>query len=228
MSFTKCKGNCGKLTCRNDGYCLTCFREREAKNKVEEFKMERVEKVYVTDFYNSAVKPDPENEVNGKKVYYCFQGKQFVHEASAGYIFAGDDDGIHHWARLKELKDGDIIFHGTVQGVLAISVVQGKCFNAQRPKEHLLANDRPFQVGLMVETKYDLLRRAICTVEYIDEIIRLQGNSKGKGYPFNKNGKGNEGYLFNLHKDLAKLFMQEIIKRNPSMAERDYVKAILG
>lgn len=227
MSFAKCKGNCGKLTCRNDGYCLTCFREIAAKNKVEEVKTERVEKVYATDFYNLAVKPDPENEIKGRKIYYCFQGKQFEHEFSGGYIFAGDN-GIHHWARLKELKTGDIIFHGTAQGVLAISVVKGDCFKAKRPKEHLLANDLPFQVGLMVKTEYDLLSRAICTIEYIDEIISLQGNIRGKGYPFNKKGKGNQGYLFNLHKSLAKFFMQEIIKRNPTMVEKDYVKALLG
>ena len=58
-------------------------------------------------------------------------------------------------------------------------------------------------------------------------IIRLQGDHEGKGYPFNKNGKGNEGYLFNLNKSLAKFFMEEIIKCNSFMKEKDYVREIL-
>jgi hypothetical protein len=79
----------------------------------------------------------------------------------------------------------------------------------------------------MVKTKYQLLNWSIITTEYTKEIIRLQGDHEGKGYPFNKNGKGNEGYLFNLNKSLAKFFMEEIIKCNPFMKEKDYVKDLL-
>ena len=79
----------------------------------------------------------------------------------------------------------------------------------------------------MVKTEYYLIGEPICTAQFIDEIIRLQGDTKGKGYPFNKNGTGNQGYLFNLKKNLAKFFLQEMIKRDPSMAEKSYVKAML-
>ena len=159
--------------------------------------------------------------------FFCFQGKQFFHEYKGGYIFAGLNPSISHWMRLRDVKSGDIIFHGDMQGVLAISVIEGKCFIAKRPKEHYLANDKKDTEGLMVKTKYQLLKSPIITFEDTKDIIRLQGDHEGKGYPFNKNGKGNEGYLFNLNKPLAKFFMEEIVKCNPFMKEKDYVKDLL-
>lgn len=162
-----------------------------------------------------------------RNIFFCFQGKQFVHEVQGGYIFAGLDPSISHWARLKHVKEGDIIFHGGMQGILAISIVQGDCFIAKRPEEHYLANDKKDAEGLMVKTKYRLLKNPLIILEYRQEIIKLQGDHHGKGYPFNKNGKGNQGYLFNLNKNLAKFFVEEIVKINPSIITEDYVKELL-
>ena len=225
MIFLKCAGGCGKYTWRNEKYCLTCLRKEEAKNK-EDLKIEEPPKKYVDDYYKETINANPENNVKGRKIYYCFQGKQFVNEASRGYIFALDKP-FHHWARLKELKKGDIIFHGTEQGIVAISIVEERYTYGKRPKEHYLANDFKDATGLMVKTQYDFIDKPILTIEYIQEINQFQGNHRGKGYPFNKNGTGNQGYLFNLNGKLAQFFMAEIIKRNPSMADREYAKVLL-
>ena len=114
-----------------------------------------------------------------------------------------------------------------MQGVLAVSIAEDRCFLEKRPKEHYLANDKKDAEGLMVKTKYQLLKTPIITCYYKKEIINLQGNHEGKGYPFDKNGEGNQGYLFNLNKSLAKFFMEEIIKCNSFMKEKDYVREIL-
>ena len=161
-----------------------------------------------------------------RNTFYCFQGKQWKNEYLGEYIFALSD-GVSHHERLREVKEGDIIFHGNVQGVLAVSVAKGKWFLSKRPKAHYLANDKKDIEGLMVKTKYKVLKHGIITLEYIQEIINLQGDYIGKGYPFNKNGKGNEGYLFNLCKPLAKFFMKEIVKLNPEIKEEEYVKDLL-
>ena len=191
------------------------------------------EKVFVKaeEEYQMEILSVDNSNVQAEKIYrntfFCFQGKQFFHEYKGGYIFAGLNPSISHWNRLRTVKEGDIIFHGDMQGVLAISVAEGRCFVAKRPQEHYLANDKKDAEGLMVKTKYQLLKSPIITFEYTKEIIRLQGDHEGKGYPFNKNGKGNEGYLFNLNKSLAKFFMEEIIKCNSFMKEKDYVREIL-
>ncbi len=160
-------------------------------------------------------------------IYFCFQGKQFSNELVGGYIFAGLDPTISHWRRLKELKEGDIIFHGTMQGILAMSVVKGGYSIEKRPQAHYLANERKDYEGIAVKCKYSLLKNPIITQDYTKEIIELQGDHKGKGFPFNKNGKGNQGYLFNMNLDLAKFFMQEILRVNPHLKEEVFVQDLL-
>ena len=135
-------------------------------------------------------------------VYFCFQGKQFEHESSGGYIFAGLDPTIHHWARLKELKRGDVILHCAtrygIRGVWAISVVEEEWSEKARPLAHYLANERKDAEGLYVQCKYTHLNRPLVVSYYKKEIIELQGDHKGKGYPFNKNGQGNQGHLYKI------------------------------
>ena len=114
-----------------------------------------------------------------------------------------------------------------MQGILAISVAKGRCFVEKRPTAHYLANDKPDMEGLMVNLKYELLKNPIITSWYKDDIICLQGDATGKGYPFNKNGTGNQGYLYNLNKDLAKFFMEKIIKGNPHLATSIFAQELL-
>ena len=161
-----------------------------------------------------------------RNTFFCFQGKQWENEISSGYIFALSD-GFPHHERLRSLKKGDIIFHGSMQGIIAISIVEEEFVLEKRPDEHCLANDNKDAKGLMVKTKYQLINHPIATFRYKKEIINLQGNHEGKGYPFDKNGEGNQGYLFNLNTSLAKFFMEEIVKRNSFLEQKDYVKNLL-
>lgn len=161
-----------------------------------------------------------------RNIFFCFQGKQFEHESIGGYIFALSNTNISHWNRLRCVKEGDIIFHCVDRSILAIGVSTGKYSIEKRPQEHYLATDAKGKDGYKVPVKYYSLRYPVSTC-YEQEIIRLQGNCEGKGYPFNKNGKGNYGYLFNLNKSLAKFFMERIIRQNPFLIEKDFVQDFL-
>ena len=162
-----------------------------------------------------------------RNTFFCFQGNQYQAECYGGYIFALSGKGVASWERLLEVKEGDIIFHCEEQKIKAVSIADSKPFITDRPKCHYLANNYPDNTGRMVETKYQLLNHLISTACYKKEIIAFQGNPNGKGYPFNVNGTGNQGYSFNLNKPLARFFMEEIIKRNPFMKDKDYVKDLL-
>ena len=37
--------------------------------------------------------------------------------------------------------------------------------------------------------------------------------------PFNKNGMGNQGYLFYIRKKLAQIFAEDILKNNPKIIQ---------
>ena len=161
-----------------------------------------------------------------RNIFFCFQGKQFEHESIGGYIFALSNTTISHWNRLCCVKEGDIIFHCVDRSILAVSVSTGKYAIEQRPQQHYLATDAKGKEGYKVPVKYYLLKYPVSTC-YEQEIIRLQGNCEGKGYPFNKNGKGNYGYLFNLNKPLAKFFMERIVQRNSFLIEKNFVQDFL-
>ena len=162
-----------------------------------------------------------------RNTFFCFQGLQFYHELAGGYIFALPNKGVPSWDRLSEVKEGDIIFHSEQQKIKAVSVVERGAYLGKRPREHYLANDEKDAAGLFVDTNYFALKKPISFSQFKNEIVRLQGDTVGKGYPFNKNGGGNQGYLFNLNKPLAKFFMEEILKYNPFMASKDYVEDLL-
>lgn len=169
--------------------------------------------------------------VQAEKIYrntfFCFQGDQYQYESRDGYIFALPNKGVPSWERLKNVKEGDVIFHCDDKKIKAIGIAKGTACICERPKVHYKANPYLDKTGLRIEISYDILNDYIITSNYRKEIVVLQGDPTDKGYPFNKNGSGNQGYLFNLNKSLAKFFMEEIIKCNPFMKEKDYVKDLL-
>ena len=162
-----------------------------------------------------------------KSIFFCFQGKQRYNESNGGYIFASADPSIPSHALFRRVKEGDIIFHAAGGEIFAMSIAKGACIETKRPISDVLPGEDPNGVGIMVKAEYTNLKFPIYHGNYKKEIIKLQGYAEGKHYPFNKKGTGNQGYLFNLNKDLAKFFMEEIIKVNPHLATSIFAQELL-
>ena len=45
--------------------------------------------------------------------------------------------------------------------------------------------------------------------------------------PFDKDGNGNMGYLYDFNRSLAAYFVQKIAKKNPEVVDLDFLKFIL-
>jgi hypothetical protein len=162
-----------------------------------------------------------------RNTFFCFQGLQFDNEAAAGYMFALDNTSNSHWNRLKNAKVGDVVFHCCDQQIRAISEIQREAYIGKRPLWHFCANGKPDKKGLRVDTKYVRLEVPIIISQFKNEIKKLQGDSKDKGFPFDKNGEGNQGYFYNLKKELADLFFNEIIVRNPKLSKSQEVQVLM-
>lgn len=163
-----------------------------------------------------------------KTIFFVFQGNTFEKEYQGGYIWApiSDKNGHqpHHWKRLLDVRKGDIILHGCNGYIEAISVAQDACYECKQPIE-LTTEGLWENEGRRVDCVYTRISKPIKTSTFLDDIIRL---GTVKYSPFNKDGKGNMGYLFEINRELAKKFIKASIHKNPYLESVDYIAEILS
>jgi hypothetical protein len=171
----------------------------------------------------------PKERVPGKGMtFYVFQGDTFKRESSGGYLWAPLSNragrSCHHWDRLLDVRAGDIILHGCDAHLYAISVAQGECYEANQPIE-LQREDMWEQEGRRVDCEYEIIERPIKTSDYTEEILR---HCAVKYAPFDKDGNGNTGYLYEIDRDLARVFVRASAEKNPELLEIDYISDFLA
>lgn len=153
-----------------------------------------------------------------RSLYYVFQGKSYEHERCYEYMWAPANSEIHHWERMKYLKPGDIVFHGAFGAIMAISEV------VKAPYYDIFPFNPQEGIGHKVDTCYYPLSKPIITKLYKDEIKKYSGFHT----PFNKNGTGNQGYLFDLNIHLAKYFLDIIIRSNPDIKNLQFLDELIN
>ena len=160
--------------------------------------------------------------------YLVYQGKTFAEEIFRRVIWAPISPArhsIHHWDRLKDLKIGDRIFHCVNGEIVAISIVKSEAHLAQAPTMESFPLPPPAgpPFGYSVICKYTRYYKPLELTYYRDKTKEL---GQYKYSPFDKNGLGNQGYLFPLCNELAELFEKEIKKMN--YKKSDCLKIIDG
>lgn len=154
--------------------------------------------------------------------FFVFQNKTFEEEKNGGYLWA--PKGIcSHWRNMKNIKKGDIVFHSYHKEIMAISITITDCYEAIKPTE-LQAEKLWDSDGWKADCQYYIIPNPIVTSDYIDTILRLQPN---KYAPFNRIGRGNTGYLFNLNKETAIFLLKKIFLHNKTMEGIDALNNIL-
>ena len=161
-------------------------------------------------------------------VFFVFQGNTFDKENRGGYIWAPITNKagstIHHWDRLLEVRKGDIIIHGCDGYIAAISTARGECYECAQPDE-LRVEDLWDKDGRRVDCEYITIKSPIKTSNYKEDIINL---SATKYSPFNKDGDGNMGYLFEINPDLARIFIRETARLNDYLLNYEFVNDFLN
>ena len=153
-------------------------------------------------------------DVSGRNIFVVFQGTAFDAESKGGYIWAPltnkEGKKFHYWDRLAEVKAGDIILHGSNGCIQAVSTARGECY------EHEMQGDN----GRRIDCDYAVIENPVKTSEFVEEILNI---CTMKHAPFNKRGCANSGYLYEMPRELAKLFL-----KNAGLQEVDYVAALLA
>lgn len=170
-----------------------------------------------------------QERIPGKRMtFFVFHGSTYDRESRGGYIWApvANRAGLsfHHWDRLLDIRPGDIIFHGCDGYIQAISTARGECYDCRQPEE-LRSEDMWEPEGRRVDCEYILIKNPIKTTLVRDDILRL---CNVKYAPFDRDGNGNMGYLYELNRELARIFLKETAKRNPLIRDIDFVRELLS
>lgn len=207
--------------------------EAEEKRIAEEKDKQKIAELE-KDIQNSIIKKEKRIDIVKKKrsddirmIFFVFQGDSFSKEYNGGYIWAPCYNNAghkeHHWDRLLDVRAGDVILHSSGGFINAISVARGACYNCEQPKE--LRTEKLWERnGRKIDCDYKMFKRALDLADYKKEII---DKSAAKYSPFNRNGTGNQGYLYDLNRELSQLFISEIIKKNPEFLNYDFIKEII-
>ncbi|WP_432629215.1 hypothetical protein [Brotaphodocola sp.] len=160
--------------------------------------------------------------------YLVFQGDTYNEEKTGQFIwapkFTKDGRTMHHWDRLLDVREGDIIFHCSDGYIQAISRVKAACEDSARPDNSTADWTNWEKDGRRVNCDYHVLKYPLKYGTHKEKILEY---CKEKYAPFNKDGNGNMGYLYDLNQGLASYFIQEIIKKNPEIIDLEYLKFIL-
>lgn len=140
-------------------------------------------------------------KTNEPYYFMVYQSKNYNNEFSGGYIKAPTNTHNHHWERLLDLKIGDVIYHAVNGYIVAVSTVLTPAYVIKTPYED-------YKECYRVDCKYKPLKKQLNLENYKQQIMIYGQNTYS---PFNKNGTGNQGYLFVLSHELAKIFKDDFV-----------------
>ena len=171
----------------------------------------------------------PERVKGVPHTFFVFQTKTYKQGASGGYIWAPYSltDGTTQtcWDILEHVMPGDIIIHGEDAKIKAISQVKSKSYEAKRPAE-FDSKPRFSDMGRKIDCEYVPAKSQVPTKNFIEDIMRLAANRRYS--PFNSNGTGNTGYLYDLDPELAQIFIKGVAEANPQIKDAAFIKKFLG
>lgn len=162
--------------------------------------------------------------------YLVFQGGTFSEECSGHFLWAPKTNKagyqFHHWNRMMDVREGDIILHCCNGYIQAISKARGSCVDSKKPE--LYASNEEWEQwetdGRRLDCEYHVLKNPIKHSDFKEEILRY---CSVKYAPFDKNGNGNMGYLFDIAPELAKIFVKAAAKKNADIVALDFLRFLL-
>lgn len=159
--------------------------------------------------------------------FFVFQNKSFHLEFNGGYLWAPKQSSNgrtpSHWLNMKNVKKGDIIINGYNKNITAISIALSDCYDSIKPYE-LKSTGHWDESGMKVDCRYFLLSTPLAYKDLLPIILELQPK---KYAPFNKLGKGNTGYLFDINEELCSYFLSKLNQYDKPIIDQLKIKPLL-
>ncbi|MDZ7854199.1 MAG: AAA family ATPase [Halomonas sp.] len=140
---------------------------------------------------------EPEQQTE-PRVWYVMQGKTFTPEQGLAYLWAPLEGkggrSFNHWKAVGDVKPGDIIVHHAAGGVQALSRASSMPFVAQQSDD---VDNEWRGDGYRVELEVLVHLNEPVSLDVIrQKKLQLQKALAGVRGPYNRDGTGNQGYLF--------------------------------
>jgi putative restriction endonuclease len=130
--------------------------------------------------------------------WWVSQNQTFRHEREGGYLWAPAIDKAgktpFHWQTMHDVRPGDLVFSFVDQTIKALGVAQSSARPATRPLEF---TDQELwkQDGFRIDVVYEDVKPPLNIPLVSSELSKLLPSTHS---PLNRNGTGNQGYLFPL------------------------------
>ncbi len=152
--------------------------------------------------------------------FMVFQGKNFEKEMREGYIWApkhgANGRKVPSWSLLTEIKTGDIVFSVYKRQVVSINTALGAYSSKSKEiseDNYIIGdcnqNSKNCKEGFEVRLEYTPINH-ISIDEIWNDIKNMLPDEYG---PFNKNGGGNQGYLFIITEEMGQYLMNKINRK---------------
>ncbi|WP_419959163.1 HNH endonuclease [Psychrobacillus sp. BM2] len=162
------------------------------------------------------------------KSFVVMQGETYQEERELGIIWSLQQDSggqvPHSWLRMKEVNEGDRIFHYVKGNIVAISVAKTGCqviskSSAMENQKHLADN------SYLVELEYHELEEPLNIHSNFNEIVTLLPI---KYSPFQQDGNGNPGYLYPCNEQLVIKLLELISDLNIYQIDVEQLELAIG
>lgn len=161
--------------------------------------------------------------------FLVFQGGTFKEESEGQFMWApkysAGGGTCFHWDTLMNVHEGDVILHCADGYIKAVSRAKGTYTECNRPVQYAENVDGLWsKEGRKIDCDYTVLKNPIKTSDYRDDIIEY---CRVKYAPFDKDGNGNMGYLYDIDPHLASIFLQAAAEKNEELKNLDYIQFLL-
>jgi putative restriction endonuclease len=160
--------------------------------------------------------------------YIVMQGRTYHDEKELGVLWSLQRDSVgnvqHSWERMKEVIEGDRIFHYVRGDIIAISVAKSGYREEYKPSEISLP-DIENAKGYLVEVDYYELDKPLTIEDSFDEILPLLPI---KYSAFQENANGNQGYLYPCNEELTIKLVELIADLNIYEIDEEQLEFVMG
>jgi len=144
--------------------------------------------------------------------WWVNQNKTWKQEIGGDYMWSpqlrADGKNLIYYDNMKLVKKGDIVFSYYKKEIQAIGVVIREAYESTKPLEFGPSGDDWDRKGWKVDMHYKAISFPLSPLDIFGE---LQPLLPEKHSPLISNGKGYQGYLFNISTEMAAFLFSKLV-----------------